>query len=438
MGLALLIIGLVLGCGCFGYFIYTLVKFTKSHVIGEKEASLTSEDNKKYIALMAAQGLLVILSTIGLVVYKQWPLAVWEYFLLVIGCFAFGVGFDMFYAGFVLYYWRTDMVEKQRKFCRKITFISIAVIVVGLIMLTEGFARHCGVLPSGISFTQGLIYPHRSSTGFQVKFYGILIVLGACLSYVVCDHYFFKKFKEHGLIDTLFIFAFLCGVIGARLWYCFVLEPAKYIANPGEIIKIFEGGMAIQGGAIAGIIGGVAFVLIFRKYVDIRFAMDVAIPSILLAQVVGRWGNFFNQEVYGKVISEQALYWLPTIVRNNMFVSGEYRVPLFLIEGIINLGGYFFIRYFLGKKLKMHIGLGYQASFYLIWYGMVRAVLEPLREGFTLNMGSSEAYGYMQSWIIAFAMIGAGIVMLLAFYFVHRYRMKNKLEDEHGDKVKAL
>ena len=160
----------------------------------------------------------------------------------------------------------------------------------------------------------------------------------------------YKKYGEHGLIDSLFIVAFLAGILGARLWYCLILEPEYFLANPSEIILgIMKGGLAIQGGAICGFAVGVGFVLIFRKYIDVRFLMDIAVPTILIAQAIGRWGNFFNQEVYGKIAPDWIVNILPTIVRKNMFIDGEYRLPLFLIESLINIGGYFFIRYFLGK-----------------------------------------------------------------------------------------
>ncbi len=118
-----------------------------------------------------------------------------------------------------------------------------------------------------------------------------------------------------------------------------------------------------------------------------------------------------------------------------MFIDGAYRVPLFLIEGLMNLAGYFIIRYFFGKVCRCHIGLGYQASFYIIWYGMVRAVLEPLREGFTLNVGHSEAYGYMQSWITSFVMIGVGILAFLMFLTIHLVRKHKNKENQYGEKI---
>lgn len=439
MGTALLIVGLILGVVCCGYLVYRIQKFCKNHVPGVEHPKVEGNEKILFMALVLAQGLFTILSSYGIIMVNGWTLTGGEHVMLIFGSYIFGSAFSLGLSSFVLYYWRPDFDEKQRKIARILTFVAIPLVIGGLILFTEGFAKHIPLgepLPNGISFTDGFVRP-GDFPDFAIKFYGVLIVVGALFPLAITDHMFYKKYGAHNLADSLFIFAFLMGVVGGRLWYCLVLEPEKYLADPAKILRITEGGMAIQGGALLGIIAGASFVLLFRKYMDIRYAADVAVPTILIAQCIGRWGNFFNQEVYGAGLGTDALNFLPTIVRNNMFISGQFRVPLFLIEGIINLAGYFVIRYLCGKALKCHLGLGYQASLYLVWYGMVRVILEPLREGFTLNFGSSEAYGYMQSWIIAFVMMGVGILLFIMFFIIHKIRMNKNLEDKYGDKIKV-
>ena len=440
MGTALLIIGLVLGIACCGYLVYKLQKFCKNHVPGVEHPRIEGNEKKIFLGLVIAQGLFTIISSYGITTFNGWTLLPAEHVVLVLGSYLFGTAFALGLSSFILYYWKPDLDEKQRKIARILTFVSIPFIFVGLLLFTEGFARHIPLgeaLPNALSFTRGLVFEPGASSEFIIKFYGIVIVCGALFPLAITDHMFYKKYGAHNLADTLFIFAFLMGIVGARLWFCLILEPEYYLANPIDILKITNGGMAIQGGALLGIAAGVFFVLVFRRYIDIRYAMDVAIPTILIAQCIGRWGNFFNQEVYGAALGTDALGFLPTIIRNNMFIGGQFRVPLFLIEGVINLAGYFIIRYLFGKVFHCHLGLGYQASFYLIWYGLVRAILEPLREGFTLNFGSSEAYGYMQSWIIAFVMMGIGIALFIMFLVIHLVRMKKNKEDKYGDKIKV-
>ena len=428
MGIALLIIGLILGVACCGYLVYRVQKFCKSHVPGVEHPKVEGNEKIWLLGLVLAQGLFTIISSYGIMGVNGWTLSAGENVMLIFGSYIFGSAFALGLSSFILYYWRPDFDEKQRKISRILTFVAIPLLVGGLILFTEGFAHHIPLgeaLPNGISFTEGLVRPGEG-TGFTIKFYGILIVCGALFPLAITDHMFYKKYGAHNLADSLFIFAFLMGVVGARLWFCLVLEPEWYLAHPADILKITNGGMAIQGGALLGIIAGVSFVLIFRKYIDIRYAMDVAIPTILIAQCVGRWGNFFNQEVYGAALGTDALGFLPTIIRNNMFINGEYRVPLFLIEGAINLAGYFIIRYVCGKALKCHTGLGYQASLYLVWYGLVRVIMEPLR---------NSSFEYNQSYITAFVMIGAGVALFVMFFVIHKIRFDNKLENNYGDKI---
>ena len=420
----------------FGYLMYFLKTIVKDHTIGETKYHLTKEQITKSIILCAIPAVFFVLIFIGWSLDKHWHASVFEYFCLIFGGVISIYSLCAGVFSFVLHYYKLELDEKESNILAILWRVCIFIFLLGLACLTTGFADYIKYpLVSGFDFKTGLLYGGEMASGIGIKFYGLLIVSGALLCFGLTDHLTYKKFKKHGLIDTLFIVAFLAGVLGARLWYCIILEPGDYLKDPITIFTTMtDGGLAIQGGAIFGIGAGVAFMLLFRKYIDVRFMMDVAVPTILLAQVIGRWGNFFNQEVYGAVVSESQLWFLPRIVKNNMFIEGAYRVPLFFIEGVINLFGYFFIRYFLGKVCKMHIGLGYQASFYLIWYGMVRACLEPLREGFTLH-GHEGGFGYLQSWFIAFGMMAGGALLFLIMYLIHKDRKTKGLEDEFGDKI---
>ena len=425
------IIMLVLGIAAFGYFIFRVVKVSKNHEIGQEQYKIQGKERTELLMAAGLTGLFFLVSAVCLAVSKEWPLKFYEGFFLGFGPFLVGTALCVALGAFTLFYYKLDLDDKQKKFCKYAFPFGFLAVFLGLFIFSEGIAQHISYpLVNGLSTGDGFTYPHLSSSGLSVKFYGVLIVSGALLCYAITDHMMYQKYKKHGIIDTLFIVAFLFGILGARLWYCVVLEPEYYFGGEAPplyfLYGIVDGGLAVQGGALLGIIAGVTYVLLFRKYIDLRYIMDVAIPTILLAQAIGRWGNFFNQEVYGATTSASSLWWLPSIVRNNMFIEGEYRIPLFYIESCMNIGGYFVIRYLLGKVAKLNCGLGFQASSYIVWYGMTRVVLELFRD---------PEFRYMQSFITGFVMMGIGLAMAGGFFALHKIRMNKGLEDKFGDKI---
>ena len=427
----LAIITLVFAVAAFVYFIIRVNKVIKRHEPGQESYKIQGKERIELLVMAGITGLFLLVSSVCLADIFDWKLKFFEGFGLAFGPFLAGASLCVALGGFLLFYYKVDLDEKQKKVCKYAFPFGFLAFFLGLFIFSEAIAGHIGYpLVNGLSFSEVFTYPHSTSSGFGVKFYGILIVSGALLCYGITDHMMYQKYKKHGIIDTLFIVAFLFGILGARLWYCIVLEPEYYFGGETPplyfLYGIVDGGLAVQGGALLGIIAGVTYVLLFRKYIDLRYIMDVAIPTILLAQAIGRWGNFFNQEVYGAATSASNLWWLPSIVRNNMFIEGEYRIPLFYIESCMNIGGYFVIRYLLGKVAKLNCGLGFQASAYIVWYGMTRVVLELFRDA---------EFRYMQSFITAFVMMGIGLAMAGGFFALHKIRMNKGLEDKFGDKI---
>ena len=145
--------------------------------------------------------------------------------------------------------------------------------------------------------------------------------------------------------------------------------------------------------------------------------MDVIVPCILVAQALGRWGNFFNCEVHGIEMSASNWWFLPKMVLNNAqysdsagwAASGNIFVPLFFVEFISNLTGYFIIRFAIGKGLRHYIELGDLAASYIIWYGLTRVIMEPMRHP-NYNMGNDGYWSWM--WSIIFVLGGAFLIMV--------------------------
>ena len=424
-------LGLILFLGSFAFLHLTLKKIVKN----EAATTLTRQEIVTIIATIGAAGLTALLTILGLIFAKGWSLNAGEYAMSIIGSFFFGLGFAFLYAAFGLNFYKPTLDAKIIKIVRLVMYISIPVIIIFLALASEGVANHLVYpLANRVSLTEGFVDPFNHTAQYAVTFYGILIVGGAVIVYFVADHFFFKKFKRHGILDSTFYTAFPAGLVGARLWYCYVLEFDTYKNDFLAVLKVWDGGLAIMGGAILGIVVGVTFLLVRRKYVNIRWAMDVIVPAILIAQAVGRWGNFFNIEVHGNEALLSSWSFLPTIITNNLAFSstsgpaaaGYIYVPLFLIESVSNLAGYFIITYGVGKLLKKWLSLGDLAMGYLIWYGATRAIMEPLRDG---------NFEYGQSWISSFILIGVGVVGIIAFHVYDFIRVKRNLDPRNSETV---
>ena len=434
MGLALIIVGAVLFLGTIGFLIYFLYKFCKSLTLGGVTLRVEGQTKWIFIGLVLGGGLGYLMLSLGMVSFNNWAFDVGNYLTIIFGGLFLGIGVNLLISSMTIFFCRKDLDSKQRKVAQICIISAICMIFAGLWMWTDSFAYFIEYpLPNSISFKEGLGYPKAGDYGVTIAFYGIIIVGGALVSYFVADHHVYAKYGKHGLLDTLFIVAFLMGLVGGRLWWCCVLEPKLiFYGSFGEsflrLIDVRSGGMAIQGGALLGIITGVLFALKFRKYMNLRWLIDVGIPTILLAQAIGRWGNFFNREVYGTIASLDSWWFLPKMIQQNMIIKNEFRVPLFLIESVINMAGYFIIRYAIGHGLKRFLKQGDQGFLYVAWYGLVRVCLEPLREGFTLNLGHSDAFGYLQSWIIAFVFLGVGILGMVGLRVFEYIRKKKGYE----------
>lgn len=260
-------------------------------------------------------------------------------------------------------------------------------------------------LPKGIPFEQPL-----------VAFYAMFILTGAFLAYSLTEREFINIGKKKGFVEDVFIVAFPAGILGSRLWYVWGQWEIEFASEPlWKIFAIWEGGLAIMGGALGGALVGILYVYFKRKDIPIIKALDFAVPTILVAQAIGRWGNFFNQEVYGAIVDVEGWMWLPTIIREQMTINGSFRVPLFLIESMINLTGYFVIRFGVGQGLKKVIKPGDQALMYLVWYGLTRGIMEPLRNPI-YNMGNAGDWSLIWGWVF----FGVGLMAIALNHLVFK------------------
>ncbi len=274
-----------------------------------------------------------------------------------------------------------------------------------------------------------------SSTVFNtnISWYSIIVLTGAIVCYLFCK-YFYKKdelYKTHpDLIDTLFIIAFPCGLVGGRIWYI-LSELDYYLADPIRMIKVWEGGLAIQGGVLGGILAGYLVLRYKKIHMNFRRLADVIVPNILIAQSIGRWGNFMNQEVYGACIERSSVSWIPDFILNNMnggriyCFSNEVATPLFLYESLLTLLGFIsislVIRKFYTKKVDGELG-----AMYLIYYGLVRIIMEPLRE----EQYIMRIFGNISMSILTSALfIIAGVTFVVLLEIFRKKLTVNKNDD---------
>ena len=211
---------------------------------------------------------------------------------------------------------------------------------------------------------------------FELKWYSFLLLialtLGSVLIYINSKKYNLDKNK---IIDLIF-YLILFSVIGARIYYV-IFNIGYYIKYPIEIIKVWEGGLAIHGGIIAGIL----YLLYFcnKNKINILSLTDLIVPSLAIGQAIGRWGNFFNQEAYGPIVKYEVLKGLhiPNFIINGMYIDNHYYYPTFLFESIWCF--LIFITIIILMKINKK-SLGLYTSIYLIMYGVERFIVESLRQ----------------------------------------------------------
>ncbi|SBC57805.1 prolipoprotein diacylglyceryl transferase [Staphylococcus aureus] len=224
----------------------------------------------------------------------------------------------------------------------------------------------------------GIVFNYIDPVAFNlgplsVRWYGIIIAVGILLGYFVAQRALVKAgLHKDTLVDIIFYSA-LFGFIAARIYFVIFQWP-YYVENPSEIIKIWHGGIAIHGGLIGGFIAGVIVCKV--KNLNPFQIGDIVAPSIILAQGIGRWGNFMNHEAHGRPVSRAFLeqLHLPNFIIENMYINGQYYHPTFLYESIWDVAGFIIL-----VNIRKHLKLGETFFLYLTWYSIGRFFIEGLR-----------------------------------------------------------
>ena len=248
----------------------------------------------------------------------------------------------------------------------------------------------------------------------DIAWYAVLIMSGAYIAYAVSA----KSLKKAGYniadIENLFFGALITGFAGARLWYVLFYDLATSLKDPISIFMIRDGGLAIHGGLFAGV--GFGYWYAKKKNLNFWHMADMIVPNILIAQAIGRWGNFMNQEAYGGIVSESFYNYFPAFIKNIMFINGEYRMPTFFFESVANIIGWLLI-YFVVRKLSTR-KRGDMVYAYLMWYGVTRYFIEGMRTD------SLTFFHFRIAQLISLGFLFVGVLGYVGFF--RRFRKPSK------------
>lgn len=267
---------------------------------------------------------------------------------------------------------------------------------------------------------------------FTVQWYGLLIVIGAVLAAFVASREAFRRGENPERAWDVLTWCLIFGIVGARLYHVFS-RPAGGFAGwdyyrqyPLDIIAFWKGGfrgLGIYGGVIGGVLG--LFLYTWRHRLPFRRWLDIVTPGLLLAQAIGRWGNFINQELYGPPM-QRPMPWGLKIDALHRF--GEYTDlqrypvettrfhPTFLYESLWNLAG-FALLLWAGRRFASRLRDGDLFFLYMIWYPFGRFWIEMLRPDAWTIGGVATA-----QWIALASILAAIAALSLNHQLVDRLR----------------
>ncbi|MBT2732764.1 prolipoprotein diacylglyceryl transferase [Carnobacterium sp. ISL-102] len=223
----------------------------------------------------------------------------------------------------------------------------------------------------------GIIDPIAFSFGpLEIYWYGVIIALSIFSAIFLSIREAEKRGIAGDHVVDMALWALPIAFIGARLYYV-LFELGYYLENPDQIVAIWNGGIAIYGGLIAG--GLTVYWYTKKKSIPIWLMLDILAPNVLLAQAIGRWGNFMNQEAHGGEVTKSFLekLFLPEFIINQMEINGVYYHPTFLYESLWSLTGFIVISVLRNKNHLLR--QGEVVLSYVLWYSFGRFFIEGLR-----------------------------------------------------------
>jgi len=233
-------------------------------------------------------------------------------------------------------------------------------------------------MPAGIPI-------HIGDFSYTIHFYGIIIMLGTLAGAFLANREAKRRGYNPDILWDMLIYLIIGAVIGARIWHIFSPPPTSlaqgittiyYLTHPLAAIAIWNGGLGLPG----GVIGGVVVMYFYSRKHDLDFAvwLDIAAPGLALGQAIGRWGNFFNQELYGAPTNLPWAIYIDPQHRMAGFTDQAYYHPLFLYESLWNLANVILLLW-LGRRFSDRLKKGELFLIYMFNYAIGRFSLDFLR-----------------------------------------------------------
>jgi phosphatidylglycerol---prolipoprotein diacylglyceryl transferase len=248
---------------------------------------------------------------------------------------------------------------------------------------------------------------------FTIRWYGFLIASAVLIGVSLSQYLAKRRHVDPEKIGDLAIWLVVGAIPAARLYYV-LFEWENYAQRPGEILAIWHGGIAIHG----AIIGGLIAALLFARFNKISFwqLADLVAPSLILGQAIGRWGNFFNSEAFGRPTDLPWKLFIPLAQRPEGYKQFEYFHPTFLYESLWNLGVFAILLtlFFRGLRGKPPLKIGTLVFVYMVAYSIGRFWIEGLRTD-SLMLGPLRI-----AQIVSLVEITLGVLGLLWLYWFNR------------------
>ncbi|UED77263.1 prolipoprotein diacylglyceryl transferase [Brevibacillus sp. DP1.3A] len=238
----------------------------------------------------------------------------------------------------------------------------------------------------------------------KIHWYGIIMGLAFFLGTYLARYNSKRSGIDPDHVLNMVVLIIPAAIVCARLYYV-TFEWEQYEDNPLDIFAVWQGGLAIHGGLIGGVLAGSWYI---RKHnlPFLRLA-DIFMPSVILGQAIGRWGNFINQEAHGGPVSAEFMEKFPAFIREQMFIGGQYYHPTFLYESIWNLFVFAVLMFMLYRFKKFD---GQVLFSYMILYSLGRFYIEGMRTDSLLIADTLRV-----AQLVSLCLIAAGVILMLVF-----------------------